>query len=82
MVLPSINESFADFIVKDNKVYYALAAIKAVGYESVNQIIADRKNNGPFKSLEDFIIRIDSKLINKLILSKMKFIRSKNPKIV
>jgi DNA polymerase-3 subunit alpha len=66
VVLPSINESFADFIVKDNKVYYALAAIKAVGYESVNQIIADRKNNGPFKSLEDFIIRIDSKLINKL----------------
>jgi DNA polymerase-3 subunit alpha len=66
VVLPSINESFADFIVKDNKVYYALAAIKAVGYESVNQIIADRKNNGPFKSLEDFILRIDSKLINKL----------------
>jgi DNA polymerase-3 subunit alpha len=66
VVLPSINESFADFIVKHNKVYYALAAIKAVGYESVNQIIADRKNNGPFKSLEDFILRIDSKLINKL----------------
>ena len=37
VVLPSINESFADFIVKNNKVYYALAAIKAVGYESVNQ---------------------------------------------
>jgi DNA polymerase-3 subunit alpha len=66
VVLPSINESFADFVVRDNKVYYALAAIKAVGYESINQIIADRKNNGPFKSLEDFILRIDSKLINKL----------------
>jgi DNA polymerase III subunit alpha len=66
VVLPSINESFADFVVRDNKVYYALAAIKAVGYESVNQIISDRKNNGPFKSLEDFILRIDSKLINKL----------------
>ena len=66
VVLPSINESFADFVVRDNKVYYALAAIKAVGYESVNQIISDRKNNGIFKSLEDFILRIDSKLINKL----------------
>ncbi|NDF58107.1 MAG: DNA polymerase III subunit alpha, partial [Proteobacteria bacterium] len=66
VVLPSINESFADFIVKNNKVYYALAAIKAVGYESVNQIIAERKNKGVFKSLEDFILRIDSKLINKL----------------
>ena len=51
VVLPSINESFADFVVRDNKVYYALAAIKAVGYESVNQIISDRKNNGIFKSL-------------------------------
>jgi DNA polymerase-3 subunit alpha len=66
VVLPSINESFADFLVKENKVYYALAAIKAVGYESINQIITDRKNNGLFKSLEDFILRIDSKLINKL----------------
>ncbi len=60
VVLPSINESFADFVVRDNKVYYALAAIKAVGYESVNQIISNRKNNGIFKSLEDFILRIDS----------------------
>ena len=66
VVLPSINESFADFVVKENKIYYALSAIKAVGYESVNQIIEDRKANGKFKSLEDFILRIDSKLINKL----------------
>jgi DNA polymerase-3 subunit alpha len=66
VVLPSINQSFADFAVKENKLYYALAAIKAVGFESVNQIIANRKDNGPFKSLEDFILRIDSKLINKL----------------
>ncbi|MEY3907765.1 MAG: hypothetical protein RLZ52_832, partial [Pseudomonadota bacterium] len=66
VVLPSINQSFADFVVKENKLYYALAAIKAVGFESVNQIIANRKDNGPFKSLEDFILRIDSKLINKL----------------
>ena len=45
---------------------YALAAIKAVGYDSINQIITERKKDGPFKSLEDFILRIDSKLINKL----------------
>ena len=66
VVLPSINKSFAEFVVKENKLYYALAAIKAVGYESINQIIANRKDNGPFVSLEDFILRIDSKLINKL----------------
>jgi DNA polymerase-3 subunit alpha len=66
VILPSINESYADFVVKQNKVYYALSAIKAVGYESVNQIILDRNKNGQFKSLEDFILRIDSKLINKL----------------
>ena len=60
VVLPSINQSFADFVVRENKVYYALAAIKAVGYESVNKIIADSKYNGPFKSLEYFILRFDS----------------------
>ena len=61
-----MKKSFADFVVKENKVYYALAAIKAVGYDSIKQIITERKKNGPFKSLEDFILRIDSKLINKL----------------
>ena len=68
VVLPSINSSYADFIVNDNKIYYALSGIKAVGYVSVKEIVKEREKNGQFKSLENFISRIDSKLINKLQL--------------
>jgi len=68
VVPPSINDSYAGFEVKENKIYYALSAIKAVGYDSINEIVKIRNKIGTFKSLEDFVIKIHSKYINKLQL--------------
>ncbi len=65
---PFINNSFADFLPKDNTIYYALSAIKAVGYEAISNVINEREKNGKFLSLEDFIKRVSSKDINKLQL--------------
>jgi len=65
---PCINECFADFVPKENILYYALGAIKNVGYEAISQLIEERKKNGPFKSISDFISRVDPKNINKLQL--------------
>ena len=65
---PDINECFADFRNDDQKFYYALGGIKAVGYEAVSNIVKERKKNGKFKSINDFINRIDPKDINKLQL--------------
>ena len=65
---PDINECFADFRTKDEKFYYALGAIKAVGYEAVSNIIQERSQNGKFKSLTDFLNRVKPKDINKLQL--------------
>tara|TARA_Y100000590_G_scaffold414942_1_gene512252 strand:- start:80 stop:1327 length:1248 start_codon:yes stop_codon:yes gene_type:complete len=65
---PCINECFAEFIPKENILYYALGAIKNVGYEAVSQIVLERGKNGKFKSISDFINRTNPKNINKLQL--------------
>ncbi len=65
---PDINQCFADFRNDDNKFYYALGGIKAVGYEAVSNIVKERINNGKFKSINDFISRVNPKDINKLQL--------------
>ena len=68
IIRPDINECFADFKNDDEKFYYALGGIKAVGYEAINNIVDERRNNGKFKSINDFINRVNPKDINKLQL--------------
>ena len=53
---------------EENKIYYALSAIKSVGKEAVSNIIAEREKNGEFESLDNFIHRVNPKDINKLQL--------------
>jgi len=65
---PCINECFADFIPKNNSLFYALGAIKNVGFEAISHVVEEREKNGKFKSISDFINRIDPKNINKLQL--------------
>ena len=68
IIRPDINECFADFRTDDQKFYYALGGIKAVGYEAVSNIISERTKNGKFKSINDFLNRVNPKDINKLQL--------------
>ncbi len=65
---PCVNECYADFIPKENTLFYALGAIKNVGYEAINQLVQEREKNGKFKSISDFINRVNPKNINKLQL--------------
>ena len=68
IIRPDINDCYADFKNDDNKFYYALGGIKAVGYEAISNIVNERIKNGKFKSINDFISRINPKDINKLQL--------------
>ena len=65
---PCINNCFAEFKSTENFFYYALGAIKNVGFESINQIVKEREINGEFRSLDNFISRVNPKSINKLQL--------------
>ena len=68
IIKPSINKCFADFRAIDGKLIYGLGAIKNVGFEAISNIINEREKNGKFRSLVDFINRVDSKDVNKLQL--------------
>ena len=65
---PDINKCYADFKFKNDNYYYALGAIKNVGYEAINNIVKEREQNGKFNSISDFISRVNPKNINKLQL--------------
>ena len=68
IVRPDINKCFANFKSIDNSFFYALGAIKNVGFEAVSNIVKEREVNGQFKSINDFIKRVNPKDINKLQL--------------
>ncbi|OHA61848.1 MAG: DNA polymerase III subunit alpha [Candidatus Wildermuthbacteria bacterium GWA2_46_15] len=70
---PDINESLTNFTVvpSEKKVRFGLSAIKNVGANVVKAITEERKANGPFKNLSDFLARINSKDLNKKSLESL-----------
>ena len=68
VIRPDINECYADFKTNDEKFYYALGGIKAVGFEAISNIVLEREKNGKFKSVNDFLTRVNPKDMNKLQL--------------
>ena len=71
IVPPSVQTSGVGFEVSDGKILYALAAIKGVGEGAVQQIVAERRENGNYKSIEDFFSRIDIRQVNKRTLENL-----------
>ena len=68
VIRPSINRCHAEFKAEKNKIFYGLGAIKNVGFLAISNVIKEREKKGKFKSLSDFIKRVDPKDINKLQL--------------
>ena len=66
IISPDINLCNSDFYSDTKNFYYALGALKNVGYEAISNIVREREKNGKFKSLNDFINRVNPKDINKL----------------
>ena len=63
---PSINKSENNFVVNDSdQILFGLGAIKGTGSSAVKHIIDERKSNGQFKDVFDFICRTNSRSVNK-----------------
>ena len=73
---PNVNESLKNFTVVPfsatllwkigkAKIRFGLLAIKNVGQNIIDVIVEERKNNGHFKNIEDFLQRVNSKNLNK-----------------
>ena len=72
---PDINESFTDFTIVDYEggkaIRFGLQTIKNFGEGIANIIIEERAKNGKFKSLEDFLERIQDRNLNKKSLEAL-----------
>jgi len=64
---PDVNESFADFSVVPGTqtIRFGLTTIKNFGAGIAEFIIDERKANGPFTSMQDFLTRIHDRGLNK-----------------
>ncbi len=58
---------------KDKKIRFGLTAIKGMGEDTVDVIIAERNHGGRFLSLQDFAKRVPAKLMNKKTLEALTF---------
>ncbi len=74
---PDINESFSDFtvVVEDGEVTqnirFGLGNIKNFGDEIGKAIILERKTNGPYTSIENFLERVQHRNLNKKSLEAL-----------
>lgn len=69
---PDINESFMEFGVNHHgDIRFGLAAIKGVGENVVKAIINERKENGPYESIYDFVERVPSSTINRRVFENL-----------
>ena len=72
---PDVNKSHLKFVpeAREGKraIRYGLAAIKNIGEGAMQSAIAEREERGPFKSLEDYCSRLDSKSVNRKILENL-----------
>ena len=63
---PDVNESDVLFSVNDKgEIRFALSAIKGVGEAAVESLTSERKANGAFKDLFDFMRRLNLRTVNK-----------------
>jgi len=69
---PDVNESFLEFaVVPDSKqIRFGMNAIKNVGTGAVEEIIRARDEQ-PFKDLEDFFQRVNTRIVNRKALESL-----------
>ncbi|MBR2207995.1 MAG: DNA polymerase III subunit alpha, partial [Synergistaceae bacterium] len=68
---PDINSSLESFTPDGKVIRFGFGAVSRMGHNAVNMIVNERKTNGNFKSLWDFIERIDKSLINKTAVENL-----------
>lgn len=68
---PDVNKSMSRFVPDENATRFGLLAIKNVGENIVNAIVAERQKGGPFQNFADFLQRVDHKDLNKKSLEAL-----------
>jgi DNA polymerase-3 subunit alpha len=68
---PDVNDSYRDFRVVGEPIRFGLAAVKNVGDNAIEAIIAAREEGGPFSSLFEFCQRVNLKIVNRRVIESL-----------
>ncbi len=68
---PDINGGERDFSVSDGNIRYALCAIKSIGRNFIDGMVAEREYGGPFKSMQEFCERMYGRDLNKRAIENL-----------
>lgn len=68
---PDINSSNLEFTPTDDGIRFGLAGVRGVGEKVAEEIIKERKLNGEFTSLHDFVNRMDARCYNRKTLEAL-----------
>ena len=76
ILLPDVNRSEEFFCIDEipganRSIRFGLSAIKTLGEGAIRPIVSERKDNGPYLSLEDFCRRADLSSLNKRTLQSL-----------
>src|SRR5438067_3056750 len=68
---PDINVSDANFTPHGSAIRFGLAAVKNVGHNAIDSIVAARKELGRFRSIFEFCEKVDLRLLNKRVVESL-----------
>jgi DNA polymerase-3 subunit alpha len=68
---PDINVSDANFTPHGAAIRFGLAAVKNVGHNAIESIVAGRKKLGSYKTIFQFCENVDLRLLNKRVLESL-----------
>ncbi len=69
---PDVNESLEKFGVnKAGSIRFGLGAVKGVGLSAVSAIIKERRENGPFTDIYDFVERVNLSACNRAAIENL-----------
>jgi DNA polymerase III subunit alpha len=68
---PDINVSDANFTPHGSAIRFGLAAVKNVGHNAIESIVAGRKVLGRYRDIFEFADKVDLRLLNKRVLESL-----------
>jgi DNA polymerase-3 subunit alpha len=69
---PDVNHSLYEFAVGGERtIRYGLGAVRGVGRGAVEELILQREQHGPYKSVEDLCRRLDLQKVNRRVLEAL-----------
>jgi DNA polymerase-3 subunit alpha len=69
---PDVNHSLYEFAVGGERtIRYGLGAVRGVGRGAVEELILQREQQGPYKSIEDLCRRLDLQKVNRRVLEAL-----------